>query len=123
MEGPIVVWAVVAMIVRCTTLYGKVCRWIATGGWFSPGTPVSSTNKTDQNIVESGVKQPQTNKQTYCSSFSLIMILTIYVICNIFLDSALKLYIDVTLSSQTTDITAIDLVRLNQTKRPILDQF
>jgi hypothetical protein len=51
------------------------------------------------------------------------MILTIYVICNIFLDSALKLYIDGTLSSQTTDITAIDLVRLNQTKRPILDQF
>ena len=123
MEGPIVVWAVVAMIVRCTTLYGKVCRWIATGGWFSPGTPVSSTNKTDRNIVESGVKQPQTNKQTYCSSFSLIMILTIYVICNIFLDCALKLYIDGTLSSQTTDITAIDLVRLNQTKRQILHQF
>ena len=34
------------------------CQWLATGQWFSPGTPVSSTNKTDRhwNIVESGVK-------------------------------------------------------------------
>jgi hypothetical protein len=23
-----------------------VCQWLATGQWFSPGTPVSSTNKT-----------------------------------------------------------------------------
>jgi len=31
----------------------KVCRWLATGQWFSPGTPVSSTNKTDRhNITE-----------------------------------------------------------------------
>jgi hypothetical protein len=25
----------------------KVCQWLATGRWFSLGTPVSSTNKTD----------------------------------------------------------------------------
>ena len=30
-----------------TTLCDKVCVWLATGRWFSPGTPVSSTNKTD----------------------------------------------------------------------------
>jgi hypothetical protein len=24
-----------------------VCQWLVTGRWFSPGTPVSSTNKTD----------------------------------------------------------------------------
>ena len=31
----------------------KVCQWLATGWWFSPGTPVSSTNKTDRhNIAE-----------------------------------------------------------------------
>jgi hypothetical protein len=29
-----------------TTLYDKVFQWLATGRWFSPGTPVSSTNKT-----------------------------------------------------------------------------
>jgi hypothetical protein len=30
-----------------TTLCDKDCQWLATGLWFSPGTPVSSTNKTD----------------------------------------------------------------------------
>jgi len=30
-----------------TTLCDTVCHWLTTGGWFSPGTPVSSTNKTD----------------------------------------------------------------------------
>jgi hypothetical protein len=24
-----------------------VCQWLAASQWFSPGTPVSSTNKTD----------------------------------------------------------------------------
>jgi hypothetical protein len=27
------------------------CRWFATGRWFSPGTPVSSTNKTDRHDI------------------------------------------------------------------------
>ena len=31
-----------------TTLCDKVCQWLATGQWFSPGTLVSSTNKTDR---------------------------------------------------------------------------
>jgi hypothetical protein len=36
-----------------TTLCDKVCQWLATGLWFSPGTLVSSTNKTDHHdIVE-----------------------------------------------------------------------
>jgi hypothetical protein len=30
------------------TLCDKICQWLATGWWFSPGTPVSSTNKTDR---------------------------------------------------------------------------
>ena len=30
-----------------TTLCDQVCQWLATGRWFSLGTPVSSTNKTD----------------------------------------------------------------------------
>ena len=29
-----------------TTLSDKVCQWLTAGQWFSPGTPVSSTNKT-----------------------------------------------------------------------------
>jgi hypothetical protein len=36
-----------------TTLCDKVCQWRVAGRWFSPGTPVSSTNKTDRHdIVE-----------------------------------------------------------------------
>jgi hypothetical protein len=30
-----------------TTLCDKVFQWLTTGWWFSPGSPVSSTNKTD----------------------------------------------------------------------------
>jgi hypothetical protein len=36
-----------------TTLCDKECQWYVTGQWFSPDTPVSSTNKTDRyNIAE-----------------------------------------------------------------------
>jgi len=36
-----------------TTLYDKLCQWLAAGRWFSLGTAVSSTNKTDhQDITE-----------------------------------------------------------------------
>jgi hypothetical protein len=34
-----------------TTLCDKVCQWFATGRWFSPDTPVSSTNKTDRDDI------------------------------------------------------------------------
>ena len=45
-----------------TTLCDHVCRWLAAGRWFSPGTPISFTNKTDpHNIIESGVKRHNTN--------------------------------------------------------------
>ena len=30
-----------------TALCDKICQWHAAGGWFSPDTPFSSTNKTD----------------------------------------------------------------------------
>jgi hypothetical protein len=55
--------------VRCTTLCDKVCQQLATGRWFSPGSPVSSINKTDRrNITEILLKVAlntikQTNKQ------------------------------------------------------------
>jgi len=38
-------FAGILLRVRCTTLCDKVCQWLATGRWFSLGTPVSSTNK------------------------------------------------------------------------------
>ena len=37
---------------RCEQHYViKVCQWLATGRWFSLGTPVSSTNKTDRHDI------------------------------------------------------------------------
>ena len=40
-----------AIRARCTTLCDKVCQLFATGQWFSPGPPVSSTNKTDHHNI------------------------------------------------------------------------
>jgi len=34
-----------------TTLCDQVCQWLAAGQWFSLGTPVSSTNKTDRHDI------------------------------------------------------------------------
>ena len=34
-----------------TTLCDKVCQWLATGRWFSQGTSVSTTNKTDRHDI------------------------------------------------------------------------
>jgi hypothetical protein len=54
-----------------TTLCYKVCQWLVTGRWFSTGTPVSSTNKTDRHditeillkVALNSIKQPtQTNR-------------------------------------------------------------
>jgi hypothetical protein len=36
---------------RYTTLCDKVCQWLASGLLFSPGTSVSSTNKTDSHDI------------------------------------------------------------------------
>jgi hypothetical protein len=38
-------------VVFDTTLWAKVCQWLATGRWFSPGTADSSTNKTDHHDI------------------------------------------------------------------------
>jgi hypothetical protein len=56
---------------RCTTICDKVCQRLATGQWFSPGTPVSSTNKTDHDditeillkVALNTIKQTKTNIQ------------------------------------------------------------
>ena len=65
-------WVRISIRARCTALCDKVCQWLATGRWFSPGHPVSSTNKTDRQdipdillkVALNTIKQPkQTNKQ------------------------------------------------------------
>jgi hypothetical protein len=47
------IWILLRRGVLDTTLCDKVSQWRAAGQWFSLGTPVSSTNKTDcYNITE-----------------------------------------------------------------------
>ena len=47
----LMLWVWISIRARCTTLCNKVCQWLATGQWFSPGPPVSSTNKTDRHDI------------------------------------------------------------------------
>ena len=46
--SPLMLWVRISIRARCTTLCDKVCQCLATGQRFSPGTPVSSSNKTDR---------------------------------------------------------------------------
>jgi hypothetical protein len=73
--SPLMLWVWISIRARCTTLCDKVCQWLATGQWFSPGPPVSSTNKTDRHditeillkVVLNTIKQ--TNK--HCKMFHI----------------------------------------------------
>ena len=49
--SPLMLWVRISIRARCTTLCDKVCQWLVTGRWFSPGPPVSSTNKTDRHDI------------------------------------------------------------------------
>ena len=55
------------------TLGDKVCQQFATCQWFSPSSPVSSTNNCHDitKILLSGIKHHQTNKQTYNLTFKV----------------------------------------------------
>ena len=67
--SPLMLWVRIWIRAMCTTLCDKVCQWLATGRWFSPGSLVSYTNKTDRHdITEILLKMAlntikQTNKQ------------------------------------------------------------
>jgi len=47
--SPLMLWVPISIRARCTTLCDKVCQWLATGRWFSPSLPVSSTIKQANN--------------------------------------------------------------------------
>jgi len=49
--SPLMLWVQFSIRARWTTLCDKVCQWLASGRWFSPGPPVSSTNKTDRHDI------------------------------------------------------------------------
>jgi hypothetical protein len=72
--SPLMVWVWILIRVRCSTLYDKVCQWLATGRWFTPGPPDSSTNKTDHHditetllkVVLNTTKQTNSKRRVYC---------------------------------------------------------
>ena len=45
------VWILLRWGILDTTLCDKVCQWLVAGCWFSPGTAVSSNNKTDRHDI------------------------------------------------------------------------
>jgi hypothetical protein len=47
----LMMWVRISFRARCTTLCDKVCQWLATGRWFSPGSPDFSTNKSDRHDI------------------------------------------------------------------------
>ena len=47
------------------TLCDKICQWLATDRWFSLGTPVSSTNKTDRHDIAEILLNTMTPSLTY----------------------------------------------------------
>ena len=68
-----------------TTLCDKTCQWLVTGRWFSPGTPVSSNNKTnDHDITEILLKvalniiTPYPNNYIYYQATCMIQTYYIY---------------------------------------------
>jgi hypothetical protein len=51
--SPLMLWVRKPLMrgVLDSTLCDKVCQWLTTSRWLSPGTPVSSTNKTDRHDI------------------------------------------------------------------------
>ena len=71
--SPLKLWVPFSIMARCRTLCYKVCQWLETGRWFSPGPPVSSTNKTDRHDITAILLKVALNsiKQTSKQSFYL----------------------------------------------------
>jgi hypothetical protein len=52
--SPITFWVRIPLrqgVLDDTTLCDKVCEWLVKSQWFSPGSLVSSTNKTDHHDI------------------------------------------------------------------------
>jgi hypothetical protein len=83
---------------RCTTLCDKVCQWLATGRWFSPGPSVSSINKTERHdITEILLKVAlntikQTNKQTNVYHHNIMHIILYLLVAETTLESLSNFY-------------------------------
>ena len=83
--SPLTLWLRIALrrgLIK-TKLYDKVCQWLAAGRWFSPGTPVSCTDKTDHHdMTEILWCKPSTNQPIHHKSI-LCMIYNVEYVCNV----------------------------------------
>jgi len=50
-------------------LFDKVCQWLVAGQWFSPGTPVSSTNKTNSHDITEILLKVTLNTENQTNKF------------------------------------------------------
>jgi hypothetical protein len=50
---------------RMATLCDNICQWLAKGRWFSPGPPVSSTNKIYHYDIAEILLKVEFQKKTY----------------------------------------------------------
>ena len=89
--SPLKLWVRTPFMAKCTryTLCDKVCQGLVTGGWFSPGTPVSSTNKTDRHdITEIVLKMAlSTIYHTILTELEYFIQIYQFVLLNNFLDT------------------------------------
>jgi hypothetical protein len=71
--SPLKLWVRVPLMAKLTgyNFMWKVCQWLATGWWFSPGTPFSSNNKTDRHdTVKPDETGPWVNRNTVHSDLN-----------------------------------------------------
>jgi hypothetical protein len=78
--SPLMLWVRIWTRARCTTLWDIVCQWLTIGRWFSPGSPVSSTNKTDRHDTTAEILLKVTlNTITHnTSQLNIAEIITLY---------------------------------------------
>ena len=90
-------WVWISIRARCIPLCDKVCQWLATGRWFSPGPSVSSTNKTDRHditdiflkVALNTIKQTNINDSDWNNCVLLVLCEFGCDICNIKLSKLL----------------------------------
>jgi hypothetical protein len=68
-------------VLDATTLCDKVCQWLVASRWFSPGSPVSSTNKTDRHYITETeiVMTVALNTVTLTLSFTWIILVSVMI--------------------------------------------
>ena len=62
----------------------KICQWLATGPWFSPGTPVSSTNITDRHDIAEIMLKVALNTITKSKPITIIVSISSSTTCRHF---------------------------------------